>query len=55
LAAARPRLEELPVIKIALCLSLFMSALLSRASKLGFVSVLPKGRRLREEYLPQGS
>jgi hypothetical protein len=55
LAAARPRPEELPVIKIALCLSLFMSALLSRASKLGFVSVLPKGRRLREEYLPQGS
>ena len=55
LAAARPRPEELPVIKIALCLSLFMSALLSRASKLEFISVLPKGRRLREEHTPQGS
>jgi hypothetical protein len=54
LAAARPRPEELPVTKIALCLSLFMSALLSRASKLGFVSVLPKGGRVREDYTPRG-
>ncbi len=42
LAAARPRPEELPVIKIASCLSLFMCALLLRRQRSNALSLLPR-------------